>query len=90
MASLGGAPTFQKKKKREIRHCEFTASITRHIRKFHIIIVNSALQLYQQEHKVTTDNQADLKTKRCSGRQAQERVRDQIMIDFGITFDWLG
>ena len=89
MTSLGGAPTF-KKKKREIRRCEFTASTTRHIRKFHIIIVNTALQLYQQEHKVTSDNQSDLKTKRCSGRQARERVRDQIMIDFGITFDWLG
>ena len=88
MASLGGAPT-PKKKKRETCRCEFTASISRHIRKFHIIIVNSALQLYQQEHKVTTDNQSDLKTKRCSGRQARERVRDQVMIDFGITFDWL-
>lgn len=39
---------------------------------------------------MTSDNQSDFKTKRCSGRQARERVRDQIMIDFGITFDWLG
>ena len=86
MASLGGATKL--KKKREIRRCEFTACITRHIRKFHVIIVNSALQLYRQEHNWI--NQSDLKTNRCSGRQARERVRDQIMIDFGITFDWLG
>ena len=43
---------------------------------------------------ITTDadnpmSQSELEANTCNRRQARENVREQVMIGFGFTFDWL-